>query len=62
MSIPVIASGGGGTAEHVAEAFTEGKADAAILASILHYGTTTIPDIKRELLDRGLPIRPWPLE
>lgn len=61
VNIPVIASGGGGTVDHVAKAFTEAKADAAILASVLHFGTITIPQMKRELLRVGIPVRPWPL-
>lgn len=58
VHVPVIASGGGGTVDHVAEVFTEAKADAAILASILHYGNVTLPELKHELMERGIPIRP----
>jgi cyclase len=57
VGIPVIASGGGGTPQHLAEVFNRGKADAAILASIIHYGTYTIGDIKRELAARDVPMR-----
>jgi len=58
VSIPVIASGGAGTMEHFLEAFTEGKADAALAASVFHFGEIPIPELKRYLQDRGLPIRP----
>jgi len=61
VDIPVIASGGGATVEHLVEAFTQGKADAAILASVLHYGSTSIPELKEQLVQRGIPIRPSPL-
>ncbi|MFV9510595.1 imidazole glycerol phosphate synthase subunit HisF [Tepidibacillus sp. LV47] len=57
VQIPVIASGGGGNAEHFAEAFEIGKADAALAASIFHYGEVKIPELKRELRERGLNIR-----
>ena len=57
VGIPVIASGGGGCAAHVAEVCAEGKADAAILASIIHRRETTIPDLKRELIEMGVPVR-----
>jgi cyclase len=57
VSIPVIASGGAGTEEHFAEAFIQGKADAALAASVFHFGTIPIPQLKRYLCERGLPIR-----
>jgi len=57
VRIPVIASGGGGTPEHMFEVLTEGRADAALIASMLHYGEYTIAEIKSYLADRGLPIR-----
>ncbi|RJP24210.1 MAG: imidazole glycerol phosphate synthase subunit HisF [Candidatus Omnitrophota bacterium] len=57
VGIPVIASGGGGAPQHLYEVFTDGKADAAIVASMIHFGTYTIPEIKYYLHDRGLPIR-----
>ncbi|HXK92799.1 MAG TPA: HisA/HisF-related TIM barrel protein, partial [bacterium] len=57
VGIPVIASGGGGTPQHLYDVFTEGKADAAIVASMIHFGTYTIPQIKRYLHDRGVPVR-----
>jgi len=58
VGIPVIASGGAGNVEHLAEVFADGKADAAIVASILHYGRLTIPQIKARLAERGIPTRP----
>ena len=57
VGIPVIASGGAGSAEHLAEVFTAGKADAAIVASITHYGQYTIGEIKSELAARGIDVR-----
>jgi imidazole glycerol-phosphate synthase subunit HisF len=57
VSIPVIASGGCGTLEHVADAFLEGKASAALAASIFHYGRHTIIETKRFLQARGIPVR-----
>jgi imidazole glycerol-phosphate synthase subunit HisF len=58
VHIPVIASGGVGTLEHLREAFTVGKADAALAASIFHFGRYTIGEAKRYLAERGIPIRP----
>ncbi len=57
VSIPVIASGGGGTPEHLYAALTEGKADAALVASMLHYGEYTVGEIKAYLAKRGLKVR-----
>jgi len=57
VKIPVIASGGGGTIDHFHEAFTTGKADAVLAASVFHYGTYTVSDVKRDLQRRGLPMR-----
>lgn len=57
VNIPVIASGGAGTLEHMYQAFTEGRADAALAASIFHFGTFTIPETKRYLSGRGIPMR-----
>jgi imidazole glycerol-phosphate synthase subunit HisF len=59
VRIPVIASGGAGSAEHFVEVFREGHADAALAASILHYGTTQLADLKRELAAAGISVR-WP--
>ncbi len=57
VTVPVIASGGVGTLAHLAEGFTEGKADAVLAASIFHYGEHTVGDAKRYLAARGLPMR-----
>ncbi|MBD3320369.1 MAG: imidazole glycerol phosphate synthase subunit HisF [Chitinivibrionales bacterium] len=57
VNIPVIASGGGGKPEHLYDVLTAGKADAALVASILHYGEYTIREIKEYLHDRGLKMR-----
>lgn len=57
VNIPVIASGGGGNSEHFYEAFTTGKADAALAASIFHYGEVSITELKKDLKDRGVAIR-----
>ena len=59
VRIPVIASGGAGGAAHFAEVFGEGHADAALAASIFHYGFSRISDLKQELGERGVPVR-WP--
>jgi imidazole glycerol-phosphate synthase subunit HisF len=58
VSIPVIASGGAGSLEHLYEALTGGGAHAVLAASILHYGTYSIRDIKQYLSEKGLPVRP----
>lgn len=57
VSVPVIASGGGGTPEHMYRVLTEGGADAALVASMLHYGEYTISAIKQYLHGKGLKIR-----
>ncbi len=57
-TIPVIASGGAGTLEHIVEAFTIGRADAALAASIFHFGVFTIPETKEYLMGRGIKVRP----
>ena len=57
VNIPVIASGGGGTPEHMYQVLTEGGADAALVASMLHYGEYTVGQIKKELAEKGLKIR-----
>jgi len=59
VRIPVIASGGAGSSEHFIEVFNKGHADAALAASILHYGTTQMADLKITLLNAGIPVR-WP--
>jgi cyclase len=57
VSVPVIASGGAGGLEHLYESVTEGKADAALVASIFHFGRHTIAEAKRYLRERGVPVR-----
>jgi len=57
VGIPVVASGGGGTEQHLIDVFTEGKADAAIIASMIHTGKFTIKQIKDTLTAAGIPIR-----
>lgn len=57
LSIPVIASGGAGKMEHFKDVFTEGKADAALAASIFHFHEIAIPDLKKYLRDEGIPMR-----
>lgn len=57
VSVPVVASGGAGSVEHMYSALVDGKADAVLAASIFHFGETTVQDVKRELAQRGVPIR-----
>ena len=57
VTIPVVASGGAGKPEHLADAITIGKADAALAASIFHFGEYTIEETKRVMADRGIPVR-----
>ena len=59
VRIPVIASGGAGGAEHFTEVFRAGHADAALAASIFHYGLSSLGDLKRKLSADGIPVR-WP--
>jgi len=56
--IPVIASGGAGKPEHFAEVLTNGEADAALAASVFHYGTYTVGSLKESLDQAGIPVRP----
>ncbi len=58
VTIPVIASGGAGRLEHIYEAFTTGRADAALAASIFHFREITIPETKEYLLKMGIRVRP----
>jgi cyclase len=58
VGIPVIASGGVGSLEHLFDGLTAGKADAALAASIFHYREYTIPEAKRYLRERGVAVRP----
>jgi len=57
VDVPVIASGGAGTLEHLYEAFAYGKADAALASSMFHYQEYTILEAKQYLRDRGIPVR-----
>ena len=57
VRIPVIASGGAGTVQHFAEVFGAGKADAALAASIFHFGVSTSRSLKEELVQSGIPVR-----
>lgn len=57
VRIPVIASGGAGTLEHLYEGLALGRADAVLAASIFHYREFTIPEAKRYLAQRGVPVR-----
>lgn len=57
LPVPVIASGGGGAPEHFLEVFTEGTVDAALAASIFHYGEYTVNDVKRYLKSHGVEVR-----
>jgi len=57
VSVPVIASGGAGKPEHLLEAITEGKADAVLAASIFHFGTHRIGEVKAYLAANGVPVR-----
>lgn len=57
VQIPVIASGGAGTVEHFAEVFTRGRADAALAASIFHFGVSDARTLKQKLIASGLPMR-----
>lgn len=57
VNIPIIASGGCGTIEHIYDVLTEGKADAALAASIFHYGIYSIGEVKKYLAEKNVPIR-----
>lgn len=58
-TIPLIASGGAGSPQHLYDALAKGKADAVLAASIFHYGAHPIPEVKRYLAANGMPIRPF---
>ena len=60
VSIPVIASGGAGSLEHLREGVVEGRADAALVASLFHFGQHTVAEAKRYLDERGVPVRLGP--
>ncbi len=57
VGVPVVASGGAGSLEHMAEVLLEGKADAVLAASIFHFGEYTVGDVKRFLAGKGIPVR-----
>ena len=57
VSIPVIASGGAGTLDHFVEVFTDGRADAALAASMFHYAETSVRELKQHLRQQGIPVR-----
>jgi cyclase len=57
VDIPVIASGGAGELDHLAEVLDRGNADAVLAASIFHFGTYSIAQVKRFLAERGIPVR-----
>lgn len=57
LTIPVIASGGVGNPEHIFDGFNKGKADAALAASIFHYGEYTVNEVKEYIKERGVPVR-----
>src|SRR5271155_3271166 len=57
VGVPVVASGGAGSLEHMAEVLLEGKADAVLAASIFHYGTYTVGDVKKFLAQKLIPVR-----
>jgi imidazole glycerol-phosphate synthase subunit HisF len=57
VGIPVIASGGAGKLEHFYDAFTIGKADAVLAASLFHFGEIRIPELKEYLTQRGITVR-----
>jgi cyclase len=57
VGVPVVASGGAGTREHMAEVLLEGHADAVLAASIFHFGELTVNDVKQFLASKGIPVR-----
>src|SRR5262249_11867583 len=57
VGVPVVASGGAGKLEHMAEVLLEGKADAVLAASIFHFGELTVGDVKQYLASKGIPVR-----
>ena len=57
LSIPVIASGGAGTKEHFLDAFRKGKADAALAASVFHFGELSVRQVKEYMAAQGIPVR-----
>ncbi len=59
VSVPVIASGGIGTLEHFSQAVKEGKADAVLAASVFHFGTFSIEQVKKSMQNNGIPVRTY---
>ncbi|MEM2904530.1 MAG: HisA/HisF-related TIM barrel protein, partial [Candidatus Bathyarchaeia archaeon] len=57
VNLPVVASGGAGNSEHIYRVLTVGKADAALAASIFHYGAVSVREVKEYLKARGVPVR-----
>lgn len=57
LNIPIIASGGAGSVQHFIDTFIKGKSDAALAASVFHFGEIPIPDLKKQLKDNNIPIR-----
>ena len=57
VQVPVIASGGAGTPAHIVDLFRKTSADAALVASMVHFGDYTVPGIKKEMLAAGIPVR-----
>jgi cyclase len=57
INIPIIASGGAGTVPHFIDTFTKGKADAALAASVFHFGEISIPELKKQLNQQQLAVR-----
>jgi cyclase len=57
VGVPVVASGGAGTLEHMADVLLAGKADAVLAASIFHFGTFTVRDVKQFLAEKNIPVR-----
>ena len=57
VNIPVIASGGAGTPQHLADVLNDTQAEAALVASMVHYGTYSVPAIKKSMFSSGVPLR-----
>lgn len=60
VSIPIVASGGAGKMNHFADVFQQGKADAALAASVFHYGDINIPELKQDLIEKAITVRSEP--
>jgi cyclase len=58
VGIPVVASGGAGSLQHMAEVLVDGRADAVLAASVFHYGQFTVAEVKAHLASCGIPVRP----